>query len=399
MYQLFGVFKHYQWGGKDYLPHLFDISNPENEPYAEYWIGSHESGDASIHNLTPESFRAFVQTYPGKIFPPDYSSEKTSGLPYLFKILDVKDMLSIQVHPDKITAEKGFAKEESEGKERSAYDRVYKDDNHKPELMVALSDFYLVQGFKPQDEIRKTLQKTPELERLTEHLDNGGVDGLYRHIMTMDQSEVNDLLKPLGKRIKPLYEQDQLSKSHIDFWAARAFLTFNRKGVCDRGILSLYLMNLVFLKKGEGIYQAPGVIHAYMEGQNVECMANSDNVVRGGLTAKHMDIDLLLEITNFKPEPPRIITPHADKHKLLHYETPADEFDLSVLSNKHSTILPTGRSYLLCCIDGLYEITSDNGVTSVKPGDSFLILTDDKASVIPLEKEGQLFVAEIGRAL
>src|SRR5690606_1625136 len=112
-------------------------------------------------------------------------------------------------------------------------------------------------------------------------------------------------------------------KSDIDFWVARAYFIFNRKGVCDRGIFSLYLMNLIRLDPGEGIYQAPGMLHAYLEGQNIECMAASDNVIRGGLTSKYVDTDQLLKIVHFESTTPQIITPYQSGNNLRLYQTPA----------------------------------------------------------------------------
>ena len=319
-----GVIKHYNWGGYDFLPKLLNIEKT-GEPFAEYWLGTHPDGDAKVvgHNSTLSSFLSHV-------------------LPFLLKVLDVRDMLSIQVHPDKNTADKGFAEEEECGTPRKAFNRVFKDSNHKPELMVALSDFWLLQGFKPIENILYSLQHNAELKKIADYLRQFGLEKTYYYLMTMAQSEVNDILKPLGKRIKPLYLQGALEKNDINFWSARAFLTFNKKGVCDRGIFSLYLMNLVRLKKGEGIFQAPGVLHAYLEGQNVECMAASDNVVRGGLTDKYIDTTRLIDIVKFETIIPQVISASENGS----YETPASEFRLTRIS--HGSEIPIiGRSILI----------------------------------------------------
>ncbi len=385
--------KHYPWGGDRFLPALLGLPVEEGKPYAEYWLGSHPDGDASLPMLTDTSLRSFIQSHPAKVFPPAYSPP-SSGLPFLLKILDVSDMLSIQVHPDKWTAERGYASEEASGIDRMAQNRVFRDDNHKPELMVALSEFWLVQGFMPLAAMRKTLAGRRELRQLSHILDERGLAHLYTYIMTSDQHDINALLKPLGRRIIPMYESNRLDKDNIDFWAARAFTTFNRKGICDRGILSLYLMNLVHLHKGEGIYQAPGELHAYLEGQNIECMAASDNVIRGGLTSKYVAMDLLIKVTNLEPTAPQIILPVKAGNGLATYDTPAEEFVLSVLAPQHSTKLPSGTAYLLFCVDGSFEITCGTGVSSIQSGDAFLILADDEAEIIPLQ-EGRLYAAAI----
>lgn len=393
MYLIKGVVKHYPWGGKSYLVELLGTANARQEPYAEYWLGSHPDGDAVFTDLPDTTLRSFVQEHPDKIFPSDYPND-TTGLPFLLKVLDVKDMLSIQLHPNKKTAVLGFSREEAEGKERNAFDRVYKDTNHKPELMVALSDFWLVQGFKSTESILCTLTENQELSSFKSILEREGLRQLYRYIMSADQTTINDLLKPLGRRIKPLYEKGALKKSDINFWSARAFLTFNRSGVCDRGILSLYLMNLVHLEKGDGIYQAPGVLHAYLEGQNVECMATSDNVVRGGLTPKHIDVPLLLELAKFEQSDPQIIRPVKQVNGLDTYQTPAKEFLLSSITSQPSTDIESGQPTILICIAGAYEITSSQGICTLEKGDAMLLLVDEHAKIISLHP-GQLFAAQL----
>lgn len=310
MKKLEGVIKYYDWGGYEYLPCLLNLEK-SGRPFAEYWLGTHPDGMALLaEEKTP------LQGY------------LEEPLPFLLKVLDVRDMLSLQVHPDKITAEKGFDREEKSGKPRNAYDRVYKDNNHKPELMVALSEFWLVQGFKSDSQILTGFRGNPELSSIEDYYIKHGLRKTYMNLMNMPQQEVNTILKPLGNRIKPLYEKGELKREDINFWAARAFFTYNRPGICDRGIFSLYLMNLVKLVPGQGIYQAPGILHAYLEGQNIECMAASDNVVRGGLTSKHIDKDQLIKIVRFEHETPRIVLPVRRENDSLEYLTPASEFQL-----------------------------------------------------------------------
>lgn len=368
MQKIQGVIKNYDWGGFDFLPDLLNL-NKTGEPFGEYWLGTHPDGMA----ITVDSQKSLREML-GK------------DLPFLLKILDVRNMLSIQVHPDKSTAEAGYMTEEKAGKARDAKDRVYKDENHKPELMVALSDFWLVQGFKPVSEILKTLDANPELKIISDFLQEKGLEKAYEFLMTIPQEQVNQILKPLGQRIKPLYESGQLDKSDINFWAARAYFTYNRKGFCDRGIFSLYFMNLVNLKPGEGIYQAPGVLHAYMEGQNIECMATSDNVIRGGLTSKHIDIDQLLKIVKFESVKPEIILPVNGV-----YLTPASEFQLSRVTSSGSikidtpaVLLNTGNSCTLNFVGdnmvfdkGEAAILNDEIIRSDHPDGLYLATTGE----------------------
>jgi len=150
--------------------------------------------------------------------------------------------------------------------------------------MLALSEFWLLHGFKPAEELERTLQAIPELAFLTPVFTKGGYQELYKTVMELPQAEVNRILQPLLDRIIPAYREGKLSQNDEHFWAARAADTYNEPGRIDRGIFSIYLFNLLNLHPGEAIFQAAGLPHAYLEGQNVEIMANSDNVLRGGLT-------------------------------------------------------------------------------------------------------------------
>lgn len=148
----------------------------------------------------------------------------------------------------------------------------------------------------------------------------------------MEQSEVNRHLQPLLDRILPLYERGSLIKKKEDFWAARAALTFNQGKNIDKGIFSIYFFNLLNLEVGQAIFQDANVPHAYLEGQNMEIMANSDNVLRGGLTAKHVDVDELMKHIKFGPVIPHILKGEPDKAITeAHFKTPAADFELSVL--------------------------------------------------------------------
>jgi mannose-6-phosphate isomerase len=241
-------------------------------------------------------------------------------------------MLSIQVHPTKRNAELEFAAENKRGVALNAPNRNYKDDNHKPELMLALSEFWLLHGFKPYEQLEKLLLDTPELAFLAPTLAKHSYRGLYKKTMEMPQTEVNAVLQPLLDRIVPFYKTQQLKKNDEHFWAARAALTYHEPGKIDRGIFSIYFFNLLNLHPGESIFQDAGLPHAYLEGQNVEIMANSDNVLRGGLTPKHVDVPELLKHVKFEETVPRIITEDHTPGHISVYHTPAPDFELSKIS-------------------------------------------------------------------
>jgi mannose-6-phosphate isomerase, class I len=341
IYRLEGNVQHYAWGGTQFIPALLQRENPDNKPFAEYWMGAHENVPAVVvkPDGSREPLNQFIQSNPAALLG-EPVFRQFGRLPYLFKVLDVKDMLSIQVHPDKKSAAAAFAEENKKGIALNAPDRNYKDDNHKPELMYALSEFWLLHGFKPADALLQQLQAVPELQFLAPVFGKDNYAALYEKVMTMEQQEVNKHLQPLLDRIVPLYNKGLLNKNQEDFWAARAAGTFNQGNQIDRGIFSIYFFNLVHLRPGETIFQDAGIPHAYLEGQNMEIMANSDNVLRGGLTVKHIDVGELMKHVRFEPVNPKVITgtPGSAGSETV-FPTPVNDFELRCITlEKDQTI-------------------------------------------------------------
>ncbi|MFT3747150.1 MAG: mannose-6-phosphate isomerase, class I [Agriterribacter sp.] len=302
MFKLKGKVQHYAWGGYTYLPKLLGIENPEYKPFAEYWMGAHTSSPSQVEwdkdHTTP--LNKLIEEDKPKWLG-DKVAKTFGSLPYLFKVLDVKDMLSIQVHPSKAEAVKGYARENEAGIPITASHRNYKDDNHKPEVMVALSEFWLLHGFKEKTLLRQTLSEVSEFSTLVPIFDKEGYFGLYKYVMELPQTEVDSMLAPLLKRSEAAYKTNQLSKAEPAYWACKTLPdSDDRYTNIDRGIFSIYFFNILQLHPGQAIFQGAGVPHAYLEGQNIELMSNSDNVLRGGLTPKHIDVPELLTHTLFE---------------------------------------------------------------------------------------------------
>ena len=308
IFPLKGTVKNYDWGGHSFIPHLLAQPNIGQQPFAEYWMGVHPSADNRI----------FVNEHwiPLK--------EKAASLPFLLKLLDVKNMLSIQVHPDIQGAKEGFQRENELGIPLDAPNRNYRDINHKPEMMVALSDFWLLHGFKPVEEMTDILTNRAFLNEFLPLFSEKGYQGLYHHIMRSSPEQIEKYLQPLRDELSA---QPALHKNEEDFWAARAFETNGEKAVRDAGIFSIYLFNLVHLKKGEGIFQGAGLPHAYLEGKNVEIMANSDNVLRGGLTSKNIDVTELLRHVKCEATYPHILA-FDPAFSEQNYPSPVPDFSL-----------------------------------------------------------------------
>lgn len=323
-----GAVQHYDWGGYEYIPTLIGVDNPAQKPFAELWMGAHTSAPSLvIQNNATVPLDKLIAKEPKAILGDKVITHFGEQLPFLFKILDVRKMLSIQAHPTKSQAEQGFQRENDLGIPLTASNRTYKDVNHKPEVMLALTDFWLLHGFKSLAAIERTLNEVPEFQDLRPWFSTQQISTLYQHIMEMPQETVDTILRPLQNRLE---KQAPTDKSSPDYRALQAFQEYARPdGSLDRGIFSIYLFNLVYLRPGEAIYQGAGVPHAYLEGVNVELMANSDNVFRGGLTTKHIDVPELLKSLLFEPIEPAIIKGESLSDTETVYFTPAPDFELA----------------------------------------------------------------------
>ena len=363
-YKLHGVHRHYDWGGTQFIPQLMQLKNDQNKPFAEYWMGAHLSAPAIID----------TDQY-GSI-PLDQLLEKDKSfgsLPYLYKILDVASMLSIQVHPDKASAAIGFEKEEKAGISIDASNRNYKDKNHKPEVMVALSDFWLLHGFLAPALLQKRLEDFKPLNVLVKEFANDDYKNLYQHFMQLDTAASDAILKPLLEEAMASVKNGSVDKMHPHWWANKYYNGVVPTENIDKGIFSIYILNIVYIPKNQGIFQGAGLLHAYLEGQNIELMANSDNVLRGGLTPKHVDINELIQHVQFKPTYPAVMEGTPINVNEVNYPCPVADFGLSKIAIKagESYTIHTQSIEMLLVMEGQMEINGHSykvgEVAMVKP--------------------------------
>ncbi|MEM6261024.1 MAG: mannose-6-phosphate isomerase, class I [Bacteroidota bacterium] len=370
-----GVIQPYAWGGYSFIPTLTGTPSSGEIPSAELWMGAHPKGPATLAKDESQTLEAFIGQAPEEMLGTSVAGKFDNRLPYLFKVLDVKDMLSIQAHPSKKAAEEGFAREEAAGISRMAPHRNFRDDNHKPEIMVALTEFWLLHGFRSEAQILDLMDEVPEFSSLRSYFENGDYKNLYRHLMEMPQEEVDALLQPLIQRITPAYEAGNLKKSHPDFWAARAAATFSPKtGKYDRGIFSVYFFNLVNIPVGQAIFQDAGIPHAYLEGVNMELMANSDNVLRGGLTPKHIDVPELLNHLIFEAVHPKVLAGEQVSQAEWVYKSPAPDFELSCIQLSQGIAYDSVKGHsadTVIVMEGSAVLQSKGEETPLKRGDIF----------------------------
>lgn len=385
IFKLKGKVMHYAWGGARFIPHWMGVENSKNQPYAEYWMGAHLLAPSLL--LTGEtafSLRESINENPVR-FLGEKVYKQFGELPYLFKVQDVKEMLSIQVHPSKTEAEKGFAAEEAAGIPADAHTRNYKDKNHKPEVLVALSEFWLLHGFLEKGLMKKTLQSVPEFQTFLSVFENEGYKGLYKLVMEMPQAQLNELLLPLVQREIIRKQNNELTKQNPGWWAAKLFETGAPKNI-DRGLFSIYFFNIVKVNPGEAVFQGAGIPHAYLEGQTMELMANSDNVLRGGLTPKHIDIPELIKHTSFEGILPIVMKGKDAGSGEKNYPCPVPDFGISRIE------LLRGQTYtgisssleIITVMEGEMQLTGSS-VLLLKKGETAAILPGESYHISTLQ--------------
>ncbi|KJD31607.1 mannose-6-phosphate isomerase [Tamlana nanhaiensis] len=385
LFPIEGKIQNYAWGGTTYIPNLLSVDK-NGEQCAEYWLGGHSKAPSMIKTSEGEkSLDTYIEANLEPVLG-HYIAEKFGRLPFLFKVLDVRDMLSIQVHPTKIEAEKGFKKENEAGIPVTAPNRNYKDDNHKPEIMVALSEFWLLHGFLTEAKLKTVLETVPEFNHLKTVFETGGYFGLYKHVMEESQEETNKVLQPLVDRILPEYKAGKIAKSSPDYWAAKAVDSADDASILDKGIYSIYFFNIVKANKGEAVFQDAGIPHAYLEGQNMELMANSDNVLRGGLTPKHVDVPELLKHVAFEETIPNVMKGDLQDDGIERiYKSLAPDFQLSLISLETSkTYKNTAKTAeIIIVIEGEVEAQDADAKVSLEKGQSVLLLAGCEYTIKP----------------
>lgn len=397
IYKLTGSMQHYVWGGKHYIPALLNLTEHPDQHYAEWWLGAHNSSPSLVEidgqHVPLTEFLAKNPTALGSQSRAVFGNE----LPYLLKILDVEKPLSIQLHPTKKQAEIGFAAENAKGIDLKDPKRTYKDNNHKPEMMIALSDFWLLHGFKTKAKIIDTLKTRPSLTALCDKLVAQDLHEFYAEIMQAEQTQLAAWLHPIIDANQAAYSKGELALDNPDYWV---LYTMEAMGISadklDAGLICFYLFNIVHTKKGEGIFQDAGIPHAYLRGQNIELMACSDNVIRGGLTPKHVDISELLKVVDCREVEPEIIPPAPQNQRAFTYSTPAKDFALEniVFRRNEQHQSKVSSAAILFVMQGSLKISENSTALLLKQGESAFICADTAYQIEGIE-EGYCVLAKL----
>lgn len=364
MQLLDGEIRNYDWGSMSSIPSI--LGRPEDgQPWAELWLGAHPSAP-SLVGCTRTPLDALVASDPVAALG-DAVNDHFGSLPFLLKILAAAAPLSLQAHPSIPQAEAGYDREDEAGIPVDAPNRSFRDRLHKPELICALTDFDALCGFRDPHatlDVLATIDADvldPIRARISASPDADGLNALLEHLLTLSAVDAKALVDPVVAAC-----QAEGPAEYADVRAMAAALGERYPG--DAGVVTALLLNLVHLKPGEALFLGAGNLHAYLDGTGVEIMANSDNVLRGGLTPKHIDIPTLLDVVDAQPIIPVVQRPAA-VDGVATYDIPVPEFTLSRLDVDGSLTAPTGPAILLCT-DGAVEAgphTLDRGAAAWLP--------------------------------
>jgi mannose-6-phosphate isomerase len=339
-------------------------------------MGAHHKSPSSIYFQGQwQALDKMIDMYPNEILGEQIAGKFSNRLPYLFKILAASKPLSIQAHPSREQAIRGFERENRQGIPLDAYNRNYRDDNHKPECICALSDFWALCGFRRISEMLLLFSKisppglVPAIDDLSKSPDPKGLRIFFQRLISMPKNAVIKMLNGTMEKVRSHVRDDPVFE-----WMHRLYEEYGN----DAGVFSPVLLNLVCLRPGQALYLPSGDLHAYLSGLGIELMANSDNVLRGGLTPKYIDADELLNILHFEEKAIEILTPQKIGEYEDVYPCDAEEFDLSVvqIENGCSYQSRDGHSVeIMICIKGrvrIIEYAAENEI-GLSKGQSVIV--------------------------
>lgn len=349
-YKIIGKIQNYKWGTKNnnaFIPQFLGIEPKKDLPYAELWYGTHPNAPSEVLFEGEQiSLATLIERYPQNILGKRVTKKFDSKLPFLFKILSINQALSIQSHPNKILAKILHNNNPNH----------YPDDNHKPEIAIALDNLVALVGLKPKELFKSTIKNNPEiklllsLESLSElesaKITDKLVKKIYSDIMNANESKLNKCIEDIKRRLE---KKAVLDPNEEQFLIQYSFYKN------DVGLISILLFNMVNLESGQAIFTPAGIPHAYIKGNIIECMANSDNVVRAGLTDKYKDVKTLLNMLELDNS--QSVVDIYERENQIIYKTIAEEFELSKLMNIRKTIIKNNEDLkFFLVLNGTFRI-------------------------------------------
>jgi mannose-6-phosphate isomerase len=373
--------REYAWGSRTAIAELLGEPAPSAHPQAELWMGAHPAAPSRVllDGARP-TLREVVRCDPAAVLGARVAARFDGELPFLLKVLAAEQPLSLQAHPDARQAAEGFAREQARGIPLDAPQRCYRDPFAKPELLCALTPFDALVGFRPVPAILERLTRAglaglaPELAALRERPDAAGLAGFFAALLELPRERRERVAREAAAAARLAAADPDLA------WVAR----LAERHPADAGVLAPLLLERVRLAPGEALFLPAGELHAYLHGVGVEIMASSDNVLRGGLTEKHVDVPELLRVLRFRAGAPPILRPRLAAPGLESYDAPAREFALSVLrvrSGAPFDAAPERSVEILLCTQGGCRLEEAGG------GDE-VALARGRAAIVPAALAG-----------
>ena len=387
MKKLINSVQNYAWGSKTALTDLYGIANPENKPMAELWMGAHPKSSSKVLDASgqPRPLREVIDADKAALLG-DKVAARFGELPFLFKVLCADNPLSIQVHPNKKASEIGFAKENAAGIPLDAAERNYKDPNHKPELVFALTPFLAMNAFREFSDIAALMQPVadahPAIGQFLQTPDAGTLSALFAGLLNMQGEEKARALAILNAALE--------SQRGEPWDTIRFIATFYPD---DSGLFSPLLLNVVKLNPGEAMFLFAETPHAYLQGVALEVMANSDNVLRAGLTPKYIDIPELVANVKFVPKPAAELLTQPQQHgSELDFPIPVDDFAFALHElTADAREVAQQSAAILFCVDGEATIRKGEEPLPLNPGESAIIAANES----PVALSGTGLVARV----
>lgn len=369
----------YAWGSTSLIAEM-EGRVPSGAPEAESWYGDYAGSPSIVGDGT------------GRTLDVALAEAGEPALPYLMKVLAAASSLSIQAHPTKAQAVAGFARDEARGIASDAAERTYRDDNHKPEILVALSDrFRALVGLRPLADTRRLIAALGDgdaARQLTERLSGDDDAALLRGVLAWalaGHAPVAEIAEALGRAQSEEFAEE-----------LAVLRTIARDFPGDPGLVVALLMNLVVLERGEAVFAPAGVLHAYQDGLGVEIMAASDNVLRGGLTPKHVDVAELLEVVDTTPGPAPRVSGRAAAPGVEVFDVGVPDFALTRVAAAGDDVrLSLTGAAIALAVAGEVTVAGPGGAVTLVPGRAVYVSYDESSVVIA--GRGELFVAEPGR--
>ena len=397
MDRLDNVIQNYAWGSSTALGELMGRAVSGDRPEAELWMGAHPAAPSRIRrDGNAVSLAELIQASPTELLGHQVAQRFGSELPFLLKVLAANQPLSLQAHPSLEDARAGFERENSLGIPLNAPNRNYRDRNHKPELICALTRFDALCGFREPSATLRLFESLPVpglgqlLQPLRDAPNAHGLAGTFEAVMSLESATSSAVVGDVARACEAAAMRGGEFAEEFSFAAQLAQLYPG-----DRGVLGALLLNLVQLAPGEALYLPAGNLHAYLRGMGVEVMASSDNVLRGGCTSKHVDVPELLRILDFRSGPVERVTVARPSGNEEVFVTPAPDFRLSRIRPSGGTLPLEARGpEILLCTEGTIQVGSAFGKMELSRGQSVFIAASE--GTYELSGQGLIFRATVG---